>query len=292
MTYLASRSSALSYAVGEWARVWPLTRLIKSLGAYFIRRKARGALYRRVLARYVQMATAAGVTQAVFPEGGLSLNGRLMPPKMGLLSYVLEGFDPVAGRDVMFVPVAINYDRVLEDRVLIAASERGDRKFGGKVSVVFKFILRRTWHRMCGQPFQFGTAAVTFGEPISLRSYVETPSAEALAIDLMTRIEDVMPVVVVPLLSRALLKGKVAADDAGLIAELNAQLMDSMSATMSVPKDELGTVANQALKQLAEREIVECVDGFWRVLPENEPVLKFYANSIAHYYPIEDALAE
>ncbi|MFT4707317.1 MAG: glycerol-3-phosphate O-acyltransferase [Ascidiaceihabitans sp.] len=292
VTYLASRSSALSYAVGEWARVWPLTRLIKSLGAYFIRRKARGALYRRVLARYVQMATAAGVTQAVFPEGGLSLNGRLMPPKMGLLSYVLEGFDPVAGRDVMFVPVAINYDRVLEDRVLIAASERGDRKFGGKVSVVFKFILRRTWHRMCGQPFQFGTAAVTFGEPISLRSYVETPSAEALAIDLMTRIEDVMPVVVVPLLSRALLKGKVAADDAGLIAELNAQLMDSMSATMSVPKDELGTVANQALKQLAEREIVECVDGFWRVLPENEPVLKFYANSIAHYYPIEDALAE
>jgi glycerol-3-phosphate O-acyltransferase len=276
VTYLASRSSALSYAVGEWARVWPLTRLIKALGADFIRRKARGALYRRVLARYVQMATAAGVTQAVFPEGGLSLNGRLMPPKMGLLSYILEGFDPVDGRDVMFVPVAINYDRVLEDRVLIAANERGDRKFGGKVSVVFKFILRRTWQRMCGQPFQFGTAAVRFGEPVSLRSYAKTPSAEALAIDLMTRIEDVMPVVVVPLLSRALLLREVAADNAGLISEVNAQLADSMSAKMSVPQDELGMVANQALKQLAEREIVECVDGFWRVLPENDAVLRFY----------------
>jgi glycerol-3-phosphate O-acyltransferase len=45
----------------------------------------------------------------------------------------------------MFVPVAINYDRVLEDRVLIAANERGDRKFGGKVSVVFKFVVHRTW---------------------------------------------------------------------------------------------------------------------------------------------------
>ena len=292
VTYLASRAAALSYAVGEWARVWPLSRLIKSMGAYFIRRKARGALYRRVLARYVQMATAAGVTQAVFPEGGLSLNGRLMPPKMGLLAYILEGFDPVDGRDVIFVPVAINYDRVLEDRVLIAADERGDRKFGGKVSVVFKFVLRRTWNRICGQPFQFGTAAVTFGEPVSLRSYGETPEPEALAVDLMKRIESVMPVVVVPLLSRALLAGDVAADDAGLIGVVNAQLTDQMSTTMSVPSDQVGTVANQALKQLAERHIVERVDDVWRVLPKNEAVLRFYANSIAHYYPQGDAPAE
>ncbi|VAW01246.1 Acyltransferase family protein associated with ethylmalonyl-CoA pathway, partial [hydrothermal vent metagenome] len=71
VTYLAAERSALSYAVGEWARVWPLSRLIKSMGAYFIRRKSRNTLYRRVLARYVQMATAAGVAQAVFPEGGL-----------------------------------------------------------------------------------------------------------------------------------------------------------------------------------------------------------------------------
>ena len=59
--------------MGEWARVWPLSRLIKAMGAYFIRRKSRGALYRRVLARYVGMATDGGVTQAMFPEGGLSL---------------------------------------------------------------------------------------------------------------------------------------------------------------------------------------------------------------------------
>jgi glycerol-3-phosphate O-acyltransferase len=238
------------------------------------------------------MATAAGVTQAVFPEGGLSLNGRLMPPKMGLLAYILEGFDPVDGRDVIFVPVAINYDRVLEDRVLIAADERGDRKFGGKVSVVFKFVLRRTWNRICGQPFQFGTAAVTFGEPVSLRSYGETPEPEALAVDLMKRIESVMPVVVVPLLSRALLAGDVAADDAGLIGVVNAQLTDQMSTTMSVPSDQVGTVANQALKQLAERHIVERIGDVWRLLPENEAVLRFYANSIAHYYPQGDAPAE
>ncbi|MEO0863531.1 MAG: 1-acyl-sn-glycerol-3-phosphate acyltransferase, partial [Pseudomonadota bacterium] len=89
VTYLAARASALSYAVGEWARVWPLSRLIKSMGAYFIRRRSRGQLYRKVLARYVRMATEGGVTQAIFPEGGLSVNGKLMPLKMGLLSYVV-----------------------------------------------------------------------------------------------------------------------------------------------------------------------------------------------------------
>jgi glycerol-3-phosphate O-acyltransferase len=285
VTYLASRASALSYAVGEWARVWPLTRLIKSMGAYFIRRKARGALYRRVLARYVQMATEGGVTQAVFPEGGLSLNGQLMPPKMGLLSYILEGFDPEEGRDVMFVPVAINYDRVLEDRVLIAANERGDRKFGGKVSVVFKFVVRRIWQRVCGERFQFGTAAVTFGEPVSLSNYSEIPKAEDLAVDLMKRIEDVMPVVVVPLLARALLAGDIPADDAGLKHTLDAQIVGSMSATLIVPDSELIVVANQALKQLAERRVVQRVGDVWSVLPKNEGVLSFYANSIAHYYP-------
>ena len=58
VTYLAAESSALAYAVGEWARVWPLSGLIRSMGAYFIRRKSRDDLYRRVLARYVAMATA------------------------------------------------------------------------------------------------------------------------------------------------------------------------------------------------------------------------------------------
>lgn len=68
------------------------------MGAYFIRRGSRNTLYRRVLARYVQMATAEGHTQAIFPEGGLSLDGRVGAAKLGLLSYILAGFDP-EGRD-------------------------------------------------------------------------------------------------------------------------------------------------------------------------------------------------
>jgi glycerol-3-phosphate O-acyltransferase len=118
VTWLAADRSALSYAVGEWAQVWPLKSLIRAMGAYFIRRRYSSTLYRAVLARYVQMSIQEGVTQAMFPEGGLSLNGAVGPAKKGLLHYIVRDFDLSSGRDVVFVPVALNYDRVLEDRVL------------------------------------------------------------------------------------------------------------------------------------------------------------------------------
>ena len=58
VTYMVAASSALSYAVGEWARVWLVESIIRAMGAYFIRRDSRDPLYRKVLARYVHLATA------------------------------------------------------------------------------------------------------------------------------------------------------------------------------------------------------------------------------------------
>ncbi|MFI5143837.1 MAG: 1-acyl-sn-glycerol-3-phosphate acyltransferase, partial [Thermoanaerobaculales bacterium] len=113
VSYLVARHAAISYAVGEWARVWPLDTLIRRLGAYFVRRNTSDPLYRKVLERYVQLSREAGVTQGIFPEGGLTRDGRLREPKLGLLNYVLKRFDPHGPRDLVFVPIGINYDRVL-----------------------------------------------------------------------------------------------------------------------------------------------------------------------------------
>ena len=104
----------------------------------------------------------------------------------------------------------------------------------------------------------------------------------------MTRIEDVMPVVVVPLLARALLAGDLACDDTSLQTVLDAQLSASTVKNSIVPPNELIAVANHALGQLAEREIVELKEGFWSILPNNRSVLTFYASSIAHYYKGEE----
>ncbi len=108
VSYLAAEKAALSYAVGEWARIWPLQTLIRSMGAYFVRRNSKDPLYRKVLERYVAIATAAGVTQAVFPEGGLSREGKLRAPKLGILDYMVRSFDPAA-RDIAFIPVGMFY---------------------------------------------------------------------------------------------------------------------------------------------------------------------------------------
>ena len=94
LSYLAAEKTALSYAVGEWARIWPLQSFLRATGAYFVRRDSKDPLYRRVLERWVAMATANGVPQAVYPEGGLSQDGALRPPKLGLLDYMIRGFDP------------------------------------------------------------------------------------------------------------------------------------------------------------------------------------------------------
>ena len=111
VSFLVAEKTTLSYAVGEWARIWPLQTLIRSMGAFFVRRSSGNPLYRRVLERYVNMSTRAGVCQAVFLEGGLSKDGALREPRLGFLDYMLRDFHPDIDRDITFIPVGINYDR-------------------------------------------------------------------------------------------------------------------------------------------------------------------------------------
>jgi len=291
VTYLAAKSSALSYAVGEWARVWPLSRLIRMMGAYFIRRQARGALYRKVLARYVQMATLGGVAQGIFPEGGLSLTGELMPPKLGLLSYIIDGHD-ASERDVVFVPVAINYDRVLEDRVLIAASERGDRRFGARISVVVGFILRKFWQGIRGRYVRFGRAAVVFGDPISLRTASRGQDVKALADDLMGRISDVMPVLLVPLLARVFLQSAAPLETAAVLSQVQADAQRVADHMYGPDLENLDTEARAALTELERHGVVSETDKGWICLPDQRPVLSFYASSVSARFAESSAAAQ
>lgn len=125
--FMLSKSVQVSYAVGEWARVWPLEGLFKSFGSYFVRRGETDPLYHRTLESYIQLVTKQGVTQAMFPEGGLSRDGRLRPVKLGLLDHMGRAkADPTFTRPLVFVPVGINFDRVLEDEVLVRETLAGD----------------------------------------------------------------------------------------------------------------------------------------------------------------------
>ncbi|RKF16107.1 glycerol-3-phosphate acyltransferase [Roseovarius spongiae] len=283
VTTLASKASALSYAVGEWAQVWPLSRLIRSMGAYFIRRRSRGGLYRTVLGRYVQMATAGGVTQAIFPEGGLSVDGLTRPPKLGLLSYAIDGWTPGA-RDVVFVPVAINYDRVLEDRVLVSAGARGDRRFRARMSVVLRFVLRMIWQRLRGRFRRFGVAAVVFAEPVKLSDYGGVPPIEVLGRDLMQRIEAAMPLLFAPMLARVMLLAESPLDADGMLDAMRACAAEARADTPLVAPEAFPAAVARARAVLARRNLIEETGGRWRAAPHERALLTYYANSIAHFY--------
>ena len=283
VTHLVSRAGSLSYAVGEWARVWPLSSVIKILGAYFIRRRSRGSLYRRVLARYVQLATEGGVTQAMFPEGGLSLTGKVGEAKLGLLSYIVSN-TPQNGRDVIFVPVALNYDQVLEDQFLINAGKTGKRRFRPSVWTVVRSCAIYAWWRLRGKFRGFGTASVGFGTPLELSSIpVGEGRTEAVAVELMARIKKVVPILAVPLVARALV-AQPDTNRAALVGAVSLMLDDLCSRNMPVPRREIGAMVDDALSRFALRKVV-VTSGQHVVVPtEQAEIIAYYADTISHHF--------
>jgi glycerol-3-phosphate O-acyltransferase len=278
ITWLVAGRSAISYAVGEWARIWPMSALIRAMGAYFIRRRSRNMLYRRVLARYVQMATADGATQAIFPEGGLSLDGRVGAAKMGLISYILAGHRP-EGRDVVFVPVGLAYDRVLEDRILTKAGAEGNRRFRASLSKIAGFTLRNLWRRMRGRFKGFGSTAAGFGAPISLRGFLASQpeaSAEVLGARLMTEIERVVPVLPVPLVAAALAANPL--DRAALLERVEALTAElrARNAVMKLPAGAAAVLAEGLVPLIGRGLVGEDL----RATEGSAALLQFYAAAI------------
>lgn len=282
VTYLVSEQTTLAYAVGEWARVWPLSAIFRAMGAYFIRRRHRGALYRRILARYVQMATAAGVSQAIFPEGGLSLTGATDDPKIGLLTYLAEG---EAAEKVVFVPVALAYDRVIEDRVLIRAGQAGKRRFGVPITKAVGAVLQHLWLRLTRRFRRFGEAGVSFGAPLAPDA-AQREDVRGLARELLRRVDATMPALAVPLVARAVLCGArgervpVAVDEA--LAELDVRGLPRTPGTAA-------EVTLRGLERLRERRLV-AADG--APAEGSEAILRFYAAGIAHHFVDKAGLLE
>ncbi|MFO1174273.1 MAG: 1-acyl-sn-glycerol-3-phosphate acyltransferase [Paracoccaceae bacterium] len=283
VTYLAAQRSALSYAVGEWARVWPLSGLIRTMGAYFIRRRSDRPLYRRVLSRYVQMATAEGVTQAIFPEGGLSLDGRTGPARLGILSYIVQAPLP-PGRDVVFVPVALNYDRIVEDRVLIAARQAGVRRFRAPIGPILAFVWRHIWRALLGRFRGFGYAVVRFGRPVSLSAFAAGRTGdvtEPLADHLMAEITRTIPVLPVPLVAAAWGPAAIT-DRAALVGRATALAarLRAAGAELMLPEGGPAASVDQALAIFALRKFVRRDGERLTLDEERRPILDFYAASI------------
>ncbi|MDN3517718.1 1-acyl-sn-glycerol-3-phosphate acyltransferase [Aquisalimonas lutea] len=301
VAYLVEEQTALSYAVGEWARVWPLEPLIRAMGAYFVRRDSGNALYRRVLERYVQMAVEGGVAQAVFPEGGLSRDGALREPRTGLVDYMLRDFDPAGQRDILFIPVGLNYDRVLEDRTLLAEAGRRVRRRSTvrAMGEGLLFLVRNLGNRLRGRRATMGYAAAGFDRPLSARQWCRDRgidprqqehrerirNSRALAADLMQRTARVIPVLPVPLVCWLLLRTPdepCSREDLEQACAARIAQLDACPEPPYVPHREPGYIVTVAVAVLLERgAVTEDAAGALSTVTDEHPLLRYYANSVS-----------
>ena len=305
VAYVLARGVAVSYAVGEWARVWPLETIFKSFGSYFVRRRYREPLYHAVLERYVQLMTRNGVTQGLFPEGGLSRDGKFRQARIGLLDYIVGTLREASfDRDIWFVPVAINYDRTLEDRVLIQEYLDPELRLSRPRQLwsVVQYVGLNTLRFLTGRLRRYGRAAVSFGTPTSLRTWLASQATDVLhlpreerllhiqrlADDVMDDVRAVVPVTAVALASAALLSFErhVVPLDALLerMRDTRDRLLELNAKVVRADRD-IAETWRRARRMFRMRRIVLVTGASVAVMPRQRPLLEYYANSIAHLLP-------
>lgn len=298
--YALAEKLALSFAVGEWARVWPLEYLFKSFGSFFLRRGYRDPLYHTVLARYVQLITKNGVTQALFPEGGLSRDGRFRPPKLGLIDAIIcAKADRSFTRELLFVPVAISYDRVLEDRALVAELD-ATRPRRSKLTMawhVLRMLFANAAKFRARQLHKNGIAAVRFGEPLSFDAWHSSLGLDLFNLSkeqrrahiadfcntLMQRMGALLPATPLCVVARALLEDRpahrVALEQAVAqhVTALQARGVEVISADRGA-----GWMVEGAMLRFGLRGLVDESTGDLRLGAGAEPILRYYANVLVH----------
>lgn len=149
-------------AAGMNLAFWPAGFFLRSAGAYFVKRNARDRLHALLLRRYVTYLIKRGHMQEFFIEGGRSRSGRMLQPKYGLLNTILEAWRKKIRREILFVPVAISYENVIEDA---AFGEENTGKSKQKETALALLGSLDIFTR------KYGEAIVNFGPPLSLSTF-------------------------------------------------------------------------------------------------------------------------
>ena len=189
---------------------FPVGPLVRRSGTFFIRRSFRDdEIYKFVLHHYIDFLIEKRFSLEWYIEGGRSRAGKLLPPRFGLLAYVVDAYRRAKSEDVFLIPVSIAYDQI-SDVGDYAAEQRGGAKpresFGWFLGVVRR--LRR----------RYGNIHIRFGEPLSLAKSLGRPDPRAapsddeqnlglqkLAFEVAVRINRVTPITSISLVTLALL---------------------------------------------------------------------------------------
>ncbi len=137
----------------------PFGLIFRMAGAFYLRRSFEDPLYKQIFRAYVAYLIREGFTQEFFIEGGRSRTGKTMAPRLGMLSWDLDAFLECSRKDLFFVPIALTYERLVEEGGMVDELEGGGKS---KESTLALFRARKYLSK------RFGSVHVNFGEPISL----------------------------------------------------------------------------------------------------------------------------
>ncbi|MCC7071913.1 MAG: 1-acyl-sn-glycerol-3-phosphate acyltransferase [Deltaproteobacteria bacterium] len=153
-------------AAGENMNFFPLGALFRRCGAYFLRRSFKGdPLYVAVFRAYVKKLFTEGFSQGFFIEGTRSRTGKALPPKLGMLSMLVDAFLDAKEPDAIFIPCHIAYERVIEARAY-AGELHGKAKERESATALVKSA------GVLGG--RYGHVFIAFDDPISLAEHLRS----------------------------------------------------------------------------------------------------------------------
>jgi glycerol-3-phosphate O-acyltransferase len=153
-------------AAGKNLSFWPMGPLFRAGGAFFLRRSFGGAvLYSKVFAEYIYKLLEEGYNIEQFIEGGRSRTGKLLMPKLGLLSILINAYKDGACNDMIFVPIYIGYDRIVEEKSYLHELGGGQKETENLWQVIrARKLLKK----------RYGKIYIQFHDPFSMNHLLST----------------------------------------------------------------------------------------------------------------------
>ncbi len=280
-------------AAGQNLSFWPMGYIFRKCGAFFIRRSFHGAkLYAEVFSRYIKALLNEGHPIQFYIEGGRSRNGKLVQPKSGFLSIIIQGYEQGYCNDLIFVPTSVIYDRIIEERAYL--KELGG---GQKESENFKQVIKARRFLKSS----YGKIYIRFDKPFSFREQIIShdgkPSADLpknLALHLADSINKITLITPLSLISTAILtshrKGFYLPELKKTV-ELYFNLAKKINAPVSEEFLDIEKAINDAISLLKEWNVIEYTDGpsgggsgFYFIQDDKKLELEYYKNSIIHFF--------
>jgi glycerol-3-phosphate O-acyltransferase len=284
---------------GQNLAFFPMGPIFRHSGVFFMRRSFRGLnLYPTVFKQYIKTLISEGYPIEFFIEGTRTRTGKLSSPKMGILSYLIDAIEEGYNKDMIFVPITITYDRILEESSY-HMELKGKEKETETTSAFVKSrkLLRR----------KYGKVYLSFNQPFSFKEYRDSLKegedvADSLGYHITRRINEIVMATPFSITSAAMLQSSANGFTREMLKKRITVLLDYCAYAGVRMSDHLAAAANYdeiinyVLESYLQDSIVseptagvgkgsrEVLEGLYSLNENERARINFYKNNTIHYF--------